>query len=67
VKPSGEVNVLPVQVRRSIFQGDFTQYQVGWENRELVVRCHTVSPIAENTEAWLAVDPRCCVLLEGEI
>ena len=65
-KPSGEVNVWPVQVRQRIFQGDFTQYQVGWESRELVVRCHTTNPIAENVEAWLDVDPRCCVLLERD-
>jgi iron(III) transport system ATP-binding protein len=64
-KPMDEVNAWPVQVRRSIFQGDFTQYQVEWEDRELVVRCHTTCPIVDDAEAWLAVDPRCCVLLEG--
>lgn len=65
-KPMDEVNVWPVQVRRSVFQEDFTQYQVGWEDRELVVRCHTTCPIMENTAAWLAVDPQFCVLLEGD-
>jgi iron(III) transport system ATP-binding protein len=64
-KPSGEVNAWPVRVRRSIFQGDFTQYQVEWENRELVIRCYTTSPFTENAEAWLAVDPQYCVLLES--
>jgi iron(III) transport system ATP-binding protein len=64
-KPSGDVNIWPARVRRSIFQGDFTQYQVGWENQELIVRATTTDPLKEASDAWLTVDPQRCVLLES--
>jgi ABC-type Fe3+/spermidine/putrescine transport system ATPase subunit len=64
--PPAQANVWPVRVRRSVFQGDFTQYQVDWEDRQLVVRCTAADPLAEGEQAYLAVDPRRCVLLEAE-
>jgi len=64
--PPAQANVWPVRVRRSVFQGDFTQYQVDWEDRQLVVRCTAADPLAEGEQAYLTVDPRRCVLLEAE-
>jgi len=32
------LNAWPVKVRRHVFQGDFTQYHVDWEDRQLVFR-----------------------------
>jgi ABC-type Fe3+/spermidine/putrescine transport system ATPase subunit len=64
--PAGQVNAWPVRIRRRVFQGDFTQYFVDWEDRQLVVRCAAADPLEEGESAFLAVDPRRCVLLEAE-
>lgn len=64
--PKVEANVWPVRIRRRVFQGDFTQYQVDWEDRQLVVRCTAGDPLGEGEQAYLAADPRRCVLLEAE-
>jgi iron(III) transport system ATP-binding protein len=64
--PPAQANVWPVRVRRSVFQGDFTQYQVDWEDRQLVVRCTAADPLSEGEQAYLTVEPRRCVLLEVE-
>ena len=45
--PAAQANVWPVRIRRSVFQGDFTQYHVDWEDRQLVVRCTASDPLAE--------------------
>ena len=58
-------NVWPVTVRRCLFEGDFTQVHVGWGDRELVVRCAAFAPLQDGTQAYLAVSPEHCVLLEG--
>jgi ABC-type Fe3+/spermidine/putrescine transport system ATPase subunit len=63
-KPAAEINVWPARVLRRVFQGDFTQYHVGWEGRELVIRSSATDLLDENEPAWLAVDPERCVLLE---
>jgi iron(III) transport system ATP-binding protein len=62
--PDASLNVWPVTVRHSVFQGDFTQYQVDWEDRQLTIRAAAGEPVAEGTTAYLSVDPRHCVLLE---
>jgi iron(III) transport system ATP-binding protein len=64
--PASQLNVWPVRIRRRVFQGDFTQYQVDWEDRQLVVRCTAADPLEEGERAYLAVDPRRCVLLAAE-
>jgi ABC-type Fe3+/spermidine/putrescine transport system ATPase subunit len=64
--PAAQANVWPVRIRRSVFQGDFTQYHVDWEDRTLVVRCTASDPLDEGEQAYLTVDPRRCVLLETE-
>ena len=64
--PAAQANVWSVRVRRRVFQGDFTQYHVDWEDRQLVVRCAATEPLEEGDQAYLAVDPRRCVLLEAE-
>jgi hypothetical protein len=53
-------------VRRRVFQGDFTQYHVDWDDRTLVVRGVTVDPVDEGQTVYLTVEPRHCVLLEDE-
>ena len=65
-RPPGARNVWPARIRRRVFQGDFTQYQVDWDGRTLVVRSATGDPFAEDDEIYLAVEPRHCVLLEDE-
>jgi ABC-type Fe3+/spermidine/putrescine transport system ATPase subunit len=64
--PAAQCNVWPVRIRRSVFQGDFTQYHVDWEDRQLVVRCTAADPLDEGEKAYLTVDPRRCILLEPE-
>ncbi len=64
--PTAQTNVWPVCIRRRVFQGDFTQYQVDWEDRQLVVRCTAADPLDEGEQAYLTVDPHRCVLLEPE-
>jgi len=61
-----QANVWPVRIRRRVFQGDFTQYHVDWEDRQLVVRCAATDPLDEGEQAYLTVDPRRCVLLETD-
>jgi iron(III) transport system ATP-binding protein len=64
--PAAQSNVWPVRIRRSVFQGDFTQYHVDWEDRQLVVRCTAADPLDEGERAYLTVDPHRCILLEPE-
>jgi len=64
-RPAGELNAWPVKVRRHVFQGDFTQYHVDWEDRQLVVRSSATEQPEDMKEAYLTVDPRHCVLLES--
>jgi ABC-type Fe3+/spermidine/putrescine transport system ATPase subunit len=63
-RPDGAANVWPARVRRRVFQGDFTQYQVDWDERGLVVRCATGDLLDEGEAVFVSVDPRYCVLLE---
>ncbi len=63
-RPAGPRNVWPVRIKRQVFQGDFTQYQVAWDGRQLVVRAAASEPFAEDDEVYLSVEPRHCVLLE---
>ena len=65
-RPAAARNVWPARIKRRVFQGDFTQYQVDWDGRTLVVRSATGDPFAEDDEIYLAVEPRHCVLLEDE-
>ena len=64
-RPPGAVNVWPVTVRRAVFLGDLTQLHLQWGGREVVVRRTTADGLAEGSPAFLSVDPRRCVLLEG--
>jgi ABC-type Fe3+/spermidine/putrescine transport system ATPase subunit len=64
-KPAAAQNVWPVRIERTSFQGDFTQTNVMWGDQRLVVRAAGSEPLAEGTDAWLAVEPRRVVLLEG--
>jgi hypothetical protein len=48
-----------------VFLGDFVQYLVEWEDRELVVRRPPEEQFDEGEEVYLAVEPEYCVLLEG--
>jgi ABC-type Fe3+/spermidine/putrescine transport system ATPase subunit len=63
-KPDAARNVWPVRIERTVFQGDFTQTHVMWGDQRLVVRSAGTEPLAEGSEAYLAVEPRRVVLLE---
>ena len=63
-RPDGSVNAWPARIRRRVFQGDFTQYHVEWDGRELIVRSATSDPVAEGDQVFISADPRYCVLLE---
>jgi ABC-type Fe3+/spermidine/putrescine transport system ATPase subunit len=62
--PAPGPNVWPARIRRRVFQGDFTQYHVDWDGRQLVVRTATLDPLGEGEDIYLSVEPRHCVLLE---
>jgi ABC-type Fe3+/spermidine/putrescine transport system ATPase subunit len=64
-RPHGNINVWPVRVHRSVFQGDFTQVYVAWGDRDLVIRSAAQQPVTDQQAGWISVDPRRCVLLEG--
>ena len=63
-RPSNPVNVWPARIRQRVFQGDFTQYHVDWDGRQLIVRSAASEPLAEGDEVFVSADPRYCVLLE---
>ncbi len=63
-RPASPVNAWPARIRRRVFQGDFTQYHVDWDGRQLIVRAATTEPFAEGDEVFVTADPRHCVLLE---
>jgi iron(III) transport system ATP-binding protein len=63
-KPAATRNVWPVKVERSVFQGDFTQTNVRWGEQLVVIRAAAMAPLAEGSEAYMAVDPKRVVLLE---
>jgi ABC-type Fe3+/spermidine/putrescine transport system ATPase subunit len=63
-RPDGALNAWPGRIRRRVFQGDFTQYHVEWDGRELIVRSATSDPVAEGDQVFISADPRYCVLLE---
>jgi ABC-type Fe3+/spermidine/putrescine transport system ATPase subunit len=65
-RPSGACNVWPATVHHCVFQGDFSQVNVTWGDRDLVVRSAALEPIPEGRQAYLSVDPQHCVLLEEE-
>jgi iron(III) transport system ATP-binding protein len=64
-RPDAPVNVWPVRINRRVFLGDFVQYLVEWEDRELVVRRPPQEQFDEGEQVYLAVEPEYCVLLEG--
>jgi ABC-type Fe3+/spermidine/putrescine transport system ATPase subunit len=63
--PHIAVNVWPVEVKRAVFQGDFTQAHVAWGDQELVVRSGAIDPAMEGQKVYMTVNPTHCVLLEG--
>jgi iron(III) transport system ATP-binding protein len=65
-RPSRPENVWPVRVKRSVFLGDLTQVHVEWSGRELVIRQTTAGQYREGEQAYLAIDPNHCVLLEAD-
>jgi iron(III) transport system ATP-binding protein len=63
-RPDGSVNAWPARIRRRVFQGDFTQYHVEWDGRELIVRSAAPDPLVEGEHVFVSADPRYCVVLE---
>jgi ABC-type Fe3+/spermidine/putrescine transport system ATPase subunit len=64
-RPTAERNVWPVRVEHAVFQGDFTQVHLGWGDQRLVIRAAAMDPVEEGAEAYLSVEPRRVVVLEG--
>jgi hypothetical protein len=64
LRRSSRQNVWPGRIRRRVFQGDFTQYHVDWDGRQLIVRTAASEPMAEGDEVLVSADARHCVLLE---
>jgi ABC-type Fe3+/spermidine/putrescine transport system ATPase subunit len=63
-RPATGVNVWPARIRQRVFQGDFTQYHVDWDGRQLIVRSAAAEPLAEGDAVFVSTEPRYCVLLE---
>src|SRR6267378_1837290 len=63
-RPATAVNAWPARIRQRVFQGDFTQYHVDWDGRQLIVRSAASDPMTEGDEVFVSADPRHCVLLE---
>ena len=63
-RPETAVNVWPARVRQRVFQGDFTQYHVDWDGRQLIVRSAAHDYHAEGDQVFVSAEPRHCVLLE---
>ncbi len=63
-RPPGDVNVWKARIRQRVFQGDFTQYHVEWDGRQLIVRSPAADALAEGEDVFVSADPRVCVLLE---
>jgi iron(III) transport system ATP-binding protein len=64
-RPPVDYNTWAVRINRRVFLGDFVQYLVDWEDRQLVVRRPPMEHFAEGEEVYLSVEPEHCVLLEG--
>ncbi len=64
VRPATNVNAWPARIRQRVFQGDFTQYHVDWDGRQLIVRSAAMDPLAEGDDVFVSAEPRHCVLLE---
>jgi ABC-type Fe3+/spermidine/putrescine transport system ATPase subunit len=63
-RPEVSVNAWPGRIRQRVFQGDFTQYHVDWDGRQLIVRSAAGEPLAEGDEVFVCAEPRHCVLLK---
>ncbi len=63
-RPATSVNAWPARIRQRVFQGDFTQYHVDWDGRQLIVRLAAAEPMAEGDDVFVLADPRHCVLIE---
>jgi ABC-type Fe3+/spermidine/putrescine transport system ATPase subunit len=64
-RPPVGTNFWPVTVLRSVFLGDITQVHVNWGQRELIARQTGPCPVADGQTAFLAIDPKHCVLLDS--
>jgi ABC-type Fe3+/spermidine/putrescine transport system ATPase subunit len=63
-RPLTQVNAWPGRIRQRVFQGDFTQYHVDWDGRQLIVRSAATDPLAEGDEVFVTAEPQHCVLIE---
>jgi iron(III) transport system ATP-binding protein len=64
-RPNARLNTWPVRISRCMFVGDFVQYLVEWEERQLVVRRPAMEHFQEGEKVYLIVEPEHCVLLEA--
>jgi iron(III) transport system ATP-binding protein len=64
-RPNTLLNTWPARISRCVFLGDFAQYLVEWEERQLVVRRPPMEHFEEGEKVYLVVEPEHCVLLEA--
>ncbi|MGB8555200.1 MAG: hypothetical protein WCD60_17725 [Pseudolabrys sp.] len=53
-------------MKKTVFEGDFSQVHLSWGDQRLVARCATMEPIAAGRDVYLAVEPSRVVLLGAE-
>ncbi|MFZ0263150.1 MAG: hypothetical protein WAL36_24695 [Pseudolabrys sp.] len=55
-----------LKLKKTVFEGDFSQVHLSWGDQRLVARCATMEPIAAGRDVYLAVEPSRVVLLGAE-
>jgi ABC-type Fe3+/spermidine/putrescine transport system ATPase subunit len=65
-RPSAALNVWPVKVEKTVFQGDFSQVHIDWGGTRLIARCAAMEPVEAGRDLFMTVEPRRVVLLAPE-
>ena len=64
-RPDRDANVWQATILQRIFLGDFIQYVVEWDGRELMIRRWPDESFDEGEQVYLTIDPRYCVLIQA--
>jgi ABC-type Fe3+/spermidine/putrescine transport system ATPase subunit len=62
-RPGASLNVWPVTVEKTVFQGDFSQVHIDWGGTRLIARCAAMEPVEAGAALFMMVEPRRVVLL----
>jgi ABC-type Fe3+/spermidine/putrescine transport system ATPase subunit len=65
-RPAAALNVWPIKVEKTVFQGDFSQVHINWGGTRLIARCAAMEPVEAGSELFMTVEPRRVVLLAPE-